>query len=65
MKNMCSFLETVEQRATQIEDKVIGSNKSRCNQQNQKPEFFVDSLRNRISNLERELIEKNAITDFS
>ena len=60
MKNMRSFLETVEQ----IEDTVIGSNKSQCNRQNQEPEFFVDLLRNRVSALERELIEKNATIDF-
>ena len=64
MKNMCGFLETVDQRVIQIEDTAIGSNKSQCNQQNQEPEFFVDSLRNRMSTLERELIEKNAIIDF-
>ena len=43
---------------------MIGSNKSQCNRQNQEPEFLVDLLRNRISTLERELIEKNAIIDF-
>ena len=62
MKNRRSFLETVEQRVIQIEDTVIGSNKSQCNRQNQEPEFFVDLLRNTMS--ERELIEKNAIIDF-
>ena len=64
MKIMRNFLETVEQRLIQIEDTVVGSNKSQCNRQNQEPEFFVDLLRNRISTLERELIEKNAIIDF-
>ena len=54
MKNMRSFLETVEQRAIQIEDTVICSKQSQCNQQNQEPEFFVDLLRARISTLERE-----------
>ena len=43
---------------------MIGSNKTQCNQQNQEPEFSVDLLRNRISNSERELIEKNVIIDF-
>ena len=61
---MRSFLETVEQRVIQVEDTVIGSKKSQCNRQNQEPEFFVDLLRSRISTLERELIEKNAIIDF-
>ena len=61
---MRSFLETAEQRVIQIEDTVSGSNKSQCNRQNQEPEFFVYLLRNRISTLERELIEKNAIIDF-
>ena len=64
MKNMRSFLKTVEQRIIQIEDTVIGSNKSQCNRQNQESEFFVDLIRNRISTLERELIEENAIIDF-
>ena len=31
MKNMHSFLETVDQRVIQIEDTVTGSNKSQCN----------------------------------
>ena len=35
MKNICSFLETVDQRVIKIEDNVIGSNKFQCNQQNQ------------------------------
>ena len=39
MKNMCSFLETVDQRVIHIEDTVIGSNKSQCNRQNQEPEI--------------------------
>ena len=64
MKNVRSFLKTVEQRIIQIEDTVVGSNKSQCNRQNQESDFFVDLLRNRISTLERELIEKNAIIDF-
>ena len=64
MKNMRSFLETVEKRVIQIEDTVIGSNKSQCNRQNQEPEISVNLLRNRISHLERELIEKNAIIVF-
>ena len=64
MKNMCNFLETVEQRVIQIEDTVIGISKSQCNRQNQEPEFFVDLLRNRISTSEEELIEENAIIDF-
>ena len=64
MNNMRSFLETVEQRVIQIEDTMIGSSKSQCNRQNQEPEFFVDLLRNRMSTLEKEFIEKNAITDF-
>ena len=53
MKNMRSFLETVEKRVIQIEDTVIGSNKSQCNRQNQEPEFFVDLLRNNIKFRER------------
>ena len=64
MKNMRSNLETVEQQVIQIEDTVIGSNKSQCNRQNQEPKFFVDLLRNRMSTLKRELIEKNTIIDF-
>ena len=52
MKNMRSFLETVEKRVIQIEDTMIGSNKSQCNRQNQEPEIFVNLLRNRISHLE-------------
>ena len=63
-KNIRSFLETVVQSFIQIEDTVIGSNKSQCNRQNQEPEFFVGLLRKRISTLERKLIEKNAIIDF-
>ena len=58
MKNMRSNLETVEQQVIQIENTVIGSNKSQCNRQNQEPEFFVNLLRNRMSTVKRELIEK-------
>ena len=64
MKNMRSSLETFEQRVIQIEDTGISSNKSQCNRQVQKPEFFADLLRNRISTLVRELIKKNTIIDF-
>ena len=56
---MRSFLETVQQRVTQIEDTVIGSRQSQCNQQNQEPGIFVDLLRTRISTLERQLFEKH------
>ena len=64
MKNVRTLLEIVEQWVTQIEDIMIGSNKTQYNQQNQEPEFSVDLPRNRISNSERELIEKNVIIDF-
>ena len=42
MKYLHSFFETVEQRFIQIEDTVIGSNKSQCNRQNQEPEFWFN-----------------------
>ena len=71
MKNMRSFLETVEQKVTQIKDTAIGSNKSQCNWQNQEPEFFCRltkkqniNFRERERERERELIEKNGITNF-
>ena len=43
---------------------MIGSRQSQCKQQNQEPTFFVDLLRKRISTLQRELVEKNTLTDF-
>lgn len=47
MKNVRTLLEIVEQWVTQIEDIMIGSNKTQYNQQNQEPEFSVDLSRNR------------------
>ena len=44
----------------QIEGTVI----CQCNQQNQESQFFVDLPRNRISTLERDLFEENAIIEF-
>ena len=49
MKNMRSFLETVDQRVIQIENNVIGSNKSQCKFRFIRFVDFVDLLRNRIS----------------
>ena len=40
MKNMRSFLETVEQRIIQIEDTVIGSNKFQCNRKIKNMNFW-------------------------
>ena len=40
MKTMHSFPETIEQRVTEIEDTVIDTRQSQCNQQNQEPGFF-------------------------
>ena len=53
MKTMRSFLDTIEQRVTEIEDTLIDSRQSQCNQQNQEPGIFVDLLRNRIIDYNR------------
>ena len=61
-----SYVEVIGKRFTKIEDHLIGlcSSKSTTNSGNVSNNFCTELLKTRISELEKQLSEKNAIIDF-
>ena len=69
LENFRSSLEAIENRFLKIEDHLIGLSSNSATTLNRKDNemfenFYFDLLKKRISELEKQLSEKNAIIDF-
>ena len=63
---LCSYFESIEKRFIKTENHLTGvsSYKSTIEPGNVNHNFYTDMVKNRISELEKELSEKNAVIDF-
>ena len=64
---LCSYFESIEKRFIKIENHLtgIGSSKSTTEPGNINDNFYSDTLKNRILELEKQLSEKNALIDLN
>ena len=68
LENSCSSLEAVKKRFIKIGDHLIGLGKpisaTHTNSGNNTSNFYINFLKNRLSELEKQLADKNVVNDF-